>query len=374
MASPARTSPPFTRLVHPDPATNRVVQDLYDKLAQITQAGANDPSPAPAANPAPSSNLRAITKSYTLVGEDQTISANVQAVSSVLLPPSETVQGRGPFVIHNETGSAASISLGSSRGELVAGVAATSHILAPGSSLSVQPRPGYWITTGAGSSASALSQTTAAGPGTSPGGGPGPPIPAPPVTALPGPSDPLSVIGNYIVFNGQQYIFTAPLTGAGDGYWAVSGATIITLRDTMANLSLYPAANYPVGTLFQATDWLVEYCVQFPTPTLVNTWLYYNGIYKAPIASIPGTLGVNDKNFTFNASDYFHNWIWNGTVWHFTTGGFPAGYLAFFISPAYLPPGALWHLCDGSTQSISQDNGTLVATVLPTVSGQYVVQ
>lgn len=25
---------PFTRLQHPDPATNRIVQDIYDKLQQ----------------------------------------------------------------------------------------------------------------------------------------------------------------------------------------------------------------------------------------------------------------------------------------------------------------------------------------------------
>jgi hypothetical protein len=28
---------PFTRMTHPDPVTNMIVQDLYDKLAQVLQ-------------------------------------------------------------------------------------------------------------------------------------------------------------------------------------------------------------------------------------------------------------------------------------------------------------------------------------------------
>jgi hypothetical protein len=35
------TQPPkesFTRLIHKDPATNRIIQDLYDKLLQLQRA------------------------------------------------------------------------------------------------------------------------------------------------------------------------------------------------------------------------------------------------------------------------------------------------------------------------------------------------
>ena len=381
MAGPARTAPPFTRLNHPDPATNRVVQDIYDKLNAVTQAQAA-PAPASPASPAPPpANLRRITTSYTLAGADHTVSANVGSNTSVLLPPTETVQGRGPFVIHNETGSRASLSLGSARSELVGVVPATDHILAPGESLSVQPHPGYWIAIGVPAGASALSPTTAATPSVpavplTPSGvpPPGSATDAPVVTSLPVPPDPLAVVGQYVTFNGQQYIFTAPLTGAGDGYWSRSAVNFVTIRDTMANLVLYNAADYAPGSLFTATDWLVSYAVQVPSPTNVPTWVYYNGVYSDVIANLPGALGVNDKNFQFHATDYFHNWIWNGTAWHLGTGGNPPGFLAFFISPAYLPPGSLWHLCDGSTQNISQDDGTLVATVLPTVANQYIVQ
>ncbi len=384
----APSPPPFTRLHAPDPQTNRVLQDLYDKLNQVAQSQAQQngigPSAAPSVPTIPPANLRRITKSYTLTGSDHTVSANVQAVTSVLLPPSENVQGLGPFTIHNETGSGASISLGSARKELVGGVPATSHILAPGETLIVQPHPGYWITVGA--SASAASGSGFAGiTGASPSIPSAPLTPtadpglltfanAPTVTALPGPADPLSIVGNYITFNGVQYVFTLPLTGAGDGYWAAVATTSTTIRDTFANLGSYPAANYSVGTVFTATDLLVSYAVQLANPGAVKTWVYYNGVYSDVIANLPGGLGTADKNFQFHATDYLHNWIWNGSAWHLTTGGFPPGYQVYFSSPSMLPPGALWHLCDGSTQNISQDDGTLLATVLPTVAGLYIVQ
>lgn len=208
-----------------------------------------------------------------------------------------------------------------------------------------------------------------------PGGIPtsGTPVPpgTPTVAALPGPSDPLSVPGNQVIFNGDVYVFTAGLVGP-DGYWALAVTGNPTIRDTFANLSLYPATNYPVGTVFFATDWLVSYAVQ--NTDIGLEWTYYNGIYEDVLANIPATLGVNDINFTFRASDYLHSWVWNGTVWHFTTGGFPAGYIIQVQSPAYLPPGALWHELDGSTVQVSQDNGITAPETLATVAGEYIAQ
>jgi hypothetical protein len=42
MATPSKTAQkisnvPFTRMTHPDPITNMIVQDIYDKLAQVLQ-------------------------------------------------------------------------------------------------------------------------------------------------------------------------------------------------------------------------------------------------------------------------------------------------------------------------------------------------
>ncbi len=154
MANPTGPPPPapFTRLNHPDPATNSIVQDLYDKLNVVAQSqasqnvNANPPAAAPPPSPAP--NLRRITKSSTLGPDDHTVSANVQVGSSVLLPPTAHVSGKGPFIIQNQSGSGANLSLGSARAELVGGVAPTSYSLAPGQSLTLQPGPGYWIIVG----------------------------------------------------------------------------------------------------------------------------------------------------------------------------------------------------------------------------------
>lgn len=209
------------------------------------------------------------------------------------------------------------------------------------------------------------------GPGGTPSSGTPVPPGTPTVTSLPGPTDPLSSPGQQVIFNGSVYVFTAGLVGP-DGYWAIAVTGAPTIRDTFANLSLYPATNYAVGTVFQATDWLVSYAVQ--NTDIGLQWTYYNGIYEAPLASIPGTLGVNDINFTFRASDYLHSWIWNGSAWNFTTGGFPAGYIIQVQSPAYLPPGALWHALDGSTVPVSQNNGTTAPETLANVAGEYIAQ
>ncbi len=208
-----------------------------------------------------------------------------------------------------------------------------------------------------------------------PGGVPtsGTPIPPgiPSVTTLPLIGDPLSVVGQQILLNGVPYVFKAGLVGP-NGYWSLDVTGSPSIRDVFANLSAYNAASYAVGTVFFATDWLVSYAVQ--NTDIGKQWIYYNGVYVAPIASLPVGLGVNDIGFTFKASDYLHNWRWDGAAFHFTTGGFPAGFQAYYSSPSYLPPGALWHACDGTTQSISQDDGSLLPEVLPNVSGLYIVQ
>lgn len=236
-----------------------------------------------------------------------------------------------------------------------------------------------WNQLNAAAAAIDAGTSNGAGPGggvpLGPGGVPSSGTPVPPgtpvVSSLPGPTDPLSVPGTYVIYNGDPYVFTAGLVGP-DGYWALDVTGSPTIRDTFANLSLYNPDDYAVGTVFFATDWLVSYAVQ--NTDIGKQWTYYNGVYQDVIANIPAGLGVKDRNFTFRASDYFHSWVWNGTVWHLTTGGFPPGYQISVLSPAYLPPGALWHALDGTTQPISQDDGTLLNELLSTVAGYYIVQ
>lgn len=202
------------------------------------------------------------------------------------------------------------------------------------------------------------------------------PVPSgtPVVSALPGPTDPLSVVGQYVIYNGKPYIYTAGYGSGSPDFWALDVTGVPLIRDVWANLPLYPAASYPLGTVFYATDWLISYAVQQPGG--VNTWIYYNGIYEAALASIPTALiGTYERNLIFRASDYLHNWIWSGSAWSLTTGGFHPGDIYYYASPSLVPNSdALWQVCDGSTVPVSQDNATLVNTAVPVRPNNYYVR
>lgn len=189
------------------------------------------------------------------------------------------------------------------------------------------------------------------------------------VAVLPAAADPLSFIGNMVIYRNRPYIFTAGLAGP-PGFWKIAVVSSTTIFDTRANRGGYAAAGYPVGTLYYETDTTLSYAVQAPAGVL--TWLYYNGVWEDVLANLPGGLGVNDINLTFRASDYLHSWVWNGSAWHFGAGeqGFyPAGSYGIF-NPGQVPFG-LWHVCDGGTYAVAQDNATTSNVVTPTVANQY---
>lgn len=200
----------------------------------------------------------------------------------------------------------------------------------------------------------------------------------PTVSSLPT-SGPLLVIDQYVIYNGQPFIYTA--FPGGPNYWALDTTGSPTIRDTQAHLSLYPASSYGLGTVFQATDWNVSYAVQFVGGTA--TWVYYNGIYQAPLANIPtALLGPREYRLLFRASDYLHNWFWTGTAFSLTRAaqiGFAGGLLPGSTvlanpGPPFGNTGALWQLEDGSTVGVSQEDGTIVATVMRTVANSWFVR
>lgn len=204
--------------------------------------------------------------------------------------------------------------------------------------------------------------------------------PAPTVAALPAVSDPLSEVGQYVIYQGKPYIFTAGLTGP-PGYWALDVTGVPSIRDLWANLPLYPAANYSLGTVFQATDWLVSYAVQIPNG--VATWVYYNGIYENTLVNIPtALLGLRDRNLLFRASDYLHNWQWTGLAFSlfaaanngFSGGLLPTTELYNVGSPPFGGTGALWQAEDGSTVGVSQENGSIVPTIMQVRTNYWFVR
>jgi hypothetical protein len=205
-----------------------------------------------------------------------------------------------------------------------------------------------------------------------PPGGTGIPPGTPTVLALPLPSNPLSVVGQTIIFNGVPWVFVAPLSGAGSGYWQQVGGANQTIQDTRANRGIYPAANYPVGTAYFETDTKLIYVVQVPSPANVPTWVFYNGIWSDVYANLP-TLGIDDRWLVFTATDYVQSWVWNGTAWNFAPGSSSGYFLVVFPGITTLPPG-LWAPCNGATVSVTQNNATLSPITTPVVANQYIRQ
>lgn len=324
-------------------------------------------------------NFVLVTGDYTVQLNDCTMRAVITVAAIVTLPNATDVQGQFYF-IKNDVTSMASVTLAAKLDRLIDNAPASSIVLTNGQCIIVQSDGTNWIViclcSGLAGGASTNSGNGVPSVPLTPGGTPsgGQPVPpgTPVVSALPGPSDPLSVIGNYVIYQGQPYIYTAGVSGGSD-YWALDSTGAPSISDTFANLALYPAANYRLGTVFFATDYLVSYAVQFPDG--VATWIYYNGIYGAPLASIPVGLDDTSRNFTFRATDYLHSWVWSGSAWSLTTGGLPPGTM-LFANPG--PPfggfGQLWHLCDGATVDVSQNDATLVATVLPTIANTWFVR
>lgn len=211
-----------------------------------------------------------------------------------------------------------------------------------------------------------------------------PPAGVPIVTSLPGSAS----IGDKVAILDASYYYplvytyTPPLSGAGAGWWNLDVVEAPAIQDTFANLGSYSASSYRVGTVFNATDRKISYGVQIPNPAGVKTWVYYNGIFEDVLANIPVGLGVNDTGFIFRASDYLHNWRWSGTAWSLLSaaqsglqGGSLPGTMLFSLGgPPFGGSGALWHLCDGSMQLVSQEDATLVNTTLPTIANTYFVR
>src|SRR6185312_2136870 len=206
------------------------------------------------------------------------------------------------------------------------------------------------------------------------------PSTTPVVSALPT-SGPLLVIGQYVIFQGKPYIYTA--FPGGSDYWALDTTGSPSISDTQANLSLYPAASHPVGTVFHATDWNISYAVQNVGGTL--TWVYYNGIYEATLATIQSkiaSLGPAEYRLIARASDYLHNWFWTGSAFSLTeaakigfAGGlFPGSTLVSVGGPPFGGGSQLWQLCDGSTVDVSQEDASVVATAVPTIANTWFVR
>jgi hypothetical protein len=191
------------------------------------------------------------------------------------------------------------------------------------------------------------------------------------VSALPGPTDPLTTSGNTILFNGIQYVWSGR-QGSTVYQWVALAHQGTQVTDTRANRATYDPTKLPLGTTYYETDTTLYYTVQLVGG--VNVWLFSSGIWARTQAQVPGvgaTLGANDNDLRIRTTDTAHTYIWTGTVWHFDgegsgtyalsgTGGYPFGGTA-----------AMWGIADGSTYAVSQDDGTTANVVSIVAPNNY---
>lgn len=135
----------------------------------------------------------------------------------------------------------------------------------------------------------------------------------------------------------------------------------ISIEDTHASrLTLYPASNYPAGTLYYETDRTTLYAVISSSGALV--WQYVAGMFAAPIASKPADLGTNDTGFLYWVTVQNHIFRWAATTWSFVDeeGG-------SIIDRVSAPTSTGWQLCDGTaTDYLQISAGNIVATAFTT--------
>ena len=134
------------------------------------------------------------------------------------------------------------------------------------------------------------------------------------------------------------------------------------VQDTHANRVLYPAADYPLGSLYIETDRNdVVYINQ--TTSGANAWVYLSGILRGAYATISTLgLGSNDAGFLFHSTDYLHAHRWTGTVWQFAPGD-PGS--RFIVLSENAPLGGYWQVCDGTTVAVATSAGATQNVATP---------
>lgn len=183
-----------------------------------------------------------------------------------------------------------------------------------------------------------------------------------------------------------------------------------------ARLASFPAAAFPVGTIFFETDRATIF-YQCRLVSAVNQWVYAGGVIQgafggsggpvrptdlgvndfgafyaasdwngslwvwsgtvwlyvsanlggylrtqAQLAALAALLTANDVNFLVTVTDYAHRLQWSGTGWAWALGEDGSGELRLFEVD---PTGTGWHLYDGSTVSYLKSDGTLGSAPLP---------
>ena len=133
--------------------------------------------------------------------------------------------------------------------------------------------------------------------------------------------------------------------------------TAILIEDTHTHRANYPANSYVDGTMYYETDRTVYYIVQ------AGSWVYMQGVMSGTLSpdTKPVGLALADAGFRFDATDFYHEYVWNGTVWHYAPWDLGSGWMIM----GGQPNPAIFSLCNGSVATLSLDNGTTTTFLTP---------
>ena len=211
------------------------------------------------------------------------------------------------------------------------------------------PVPG--LATGGGDGSGSNSANTP-GPTTPTGSTPAPVVPpiGGPQTVTDFPSTPDQ--GTQVKKAGVVYQFVGATQYAGiPGFWEPVVSPAPALQGTHAARAGFSASAYPAGTQYFETDRQVVY------QSDGTNWLYWSGAMSGVLSALPTDLGANDAGFVYQALDFKHLYNWTGSGWTFAptepgSGMLVVDHPGFFLSDGF------YGLCDGSTYSVAQSDGT----------------
>jgi hypothetical protein len=128
----------------------------------------------------------------------------------------------------------------------------------------------------------------------------------------------------------------------------VSTSAAVVIEAKWAEMNLYPAASYAIGSQFIVSDrdGITYVC---RTVDAAHAWKYSHGTYRvaqSAIAALVAELGANDENLKIDVTDYAHKLRWTGTAFTWADGDDQSDYVELRRSAPNPTTG--WKLVDGN--------------------------
>jgi hypothetical protein len=85
------------------------------------------------------------------------------------------------------------------------------------------------------------------------------------------------------------------------------------------------------------------------------------------VTTLPSGLGVAGTGALYCLTGPNHLYQWNGSIWQWGPGELGSRYC--IIYPSGTPPAGEFHICDGSSQSVYNSDGSTASVTLPNYAG-----